>query len=106
MRCTCARATAPVTATCPDPFLPIMPSAETASFRVTCGRFFTERVRYPAMACRGLSGKHAGLHLDARFPQDAHSRVRRPARRGRVAAATTRATPAVTSASAQGGVRP
>ncbi len=94
----------PVIATCPAPSRPSIPSAETASFRVTYGRLLpsTQPVR----------GEPGALRLPGPLSPPQSGGLERgdppPATRssGSTTETTTRATPAAINASAQGGVLP
>ena len=103
--CTASKAGAPVTIMRSPSRRPIMPSAETASFSVTCGRPAVDPRDVAGMGARGLVGEHAGGDRDAgrravriaapgdarvgvlERADDAARRRRRPAHRRKAASA-------------------
>ena len=73
-----SRAASPVIATGLRPASPALPSAETASLSVTCGRALRTRAIWPAWARRASSAPEPDLDRDARRRAAAHGPARRP----------------------------
>ena len=64
-RCTRVCAASPVIATGLWPAAPILSSAETASFRITCGTLVADAAEMPGVIVRGFRGAETDIDGDA-----------------------------------------